>query len=77
VPMEQLLRQSSYNPDTTSILTSAFDAAWEKLCQAYPQHREMAAASREALAKHILELANEGELDQYRLINRAVQRIAG
>jgi hypothetical protein len=72
------LPKSSFDPEMTDILTSAFDIAWERVkTSGSPLAAdESAATTRESMAKHIIAMAQAGERDKNRLIERAVSQLA-
>ena len=66
-----------FDAETTKILASAFDAAWEeiKTSDGLPAGSRHAAATRELLGKHIMALAQRGERNPNRLIKNALRRL--
>jgi hypothetical protein len=72
------ISQSSFDPEMTDILTSAFDTAWQRLkSSGNPLAADdAAAATRETLAKNIIAAAQAGERDQNRLVESALSRLA-
>lgn len=66
-----------FDAETTKILASAFDAAWEevKTADGSSAGERHAAAIRELLARHIVALAQRGERDPGRLIKNALSRL--
>jgi hypothetical protein len=72
------LSQSSFDPEMTDILTSAFDVAWQRIeSSGSPLAADKAAAAtRETLAKNIIALAQAGERDKKRLIESALSLLA-
>ena len=76
--MDSRPMNNAFDAETTKVLTSAFDAAWEKIkasdgTLADLQH---AAATRELLAKSIIRMVEQGERNSYRLIENALGRLA-
>jgi hypothetical protein len=78
--LESQLRQyftnhsAAFDPETISILSDALDDAWQvvqanKTAFGIDGHPE---GARQALAKHIIELAKQGERDRQRLIEGAL-----
>jgi hypothetical protein len=59
--------RNAFDPETISILVAALDDAWERI-------EPHDAASREALAKCIVDAARTGERDRRRLGNSALRR---
>jgi hypothetical protein len=67
-----------FRPDEVRTLVAAFDSAWRSLLASgitFESDREEEAA-RDALAKHIIEQARHGELDQGRLRDGALLQYA-
>ncbi len=75
--MHSLPTNNVFDAETTKILASAFDAAWEevKTADGSPAGARDAAATREVLAKHIMALAHRGERNPNRLIKNALRRL--
>ena len=59
--------RNAFDPGTISILVAALDDAWERI-------ESHDAASREALAKCIVDVARNGERDRRRLGKSALRR---
>jgi hypothetical protein len=78
VPLGSLLAKSSFDPDTVQIMTSAFEAAWKALQQsdATLSAGGNAVAAREFLAKRIIEMGQQGERNQERLVADALAHLA-
>ena len=79
MPIDKLLANAAFEPDTVALLASAFDTAWDTVRKsgsplAVDGH---AAATREAIAKHIIDLAKSGERDPRRLVDHALARLIG
>ena len=62
-------RNESFDPETVRIMSAAFDAAWKELLDVghASTTRYKANATREALAKRIIDIARRGERDPARL----------
>jgi CRP-like cAMP-binding protein len=77
--MRPLPTNHVFDGETTKILASAFDAAWEevKAADRPPASERDAAATRELLARYIVALAQRGERDPDRLIKNALRRLGG
>ena len=75
--MHSLSTNNVFDDETTKILASAFDAAWEevKTADGSAAGEPHAAATRELLARHIVALAQRGERDPGRLIKNALSRL--
>jgi hypothetical protein len=72
------LSKSSFDPAITDILAAAFDTAWERVEHSgSPLAADDASeATREALARNIIALAQTGERDKNRLVEGALANIA-
>jgi hypothetical protein len=79
MPVASLLKKGALDPETTSVLASAFETAWETVKRsgsplaAVPQ----AQSTRETLAKRIIELAHAGERDPVKLSREALASLTG
>ena len=79
MPISQLLRSHGFfDPETMKSLTAAFDTAWQilKTSGSALAADYQSASTRELLAKHIIEMANQGERDPLRLIDGALAHLA-
>jgi hypothetical protein len=76
-PMDSLLAQKAFDAETTHILGSAFDAAWERLeaTNTVPTDQRQAASTRELLAKFIITAVEQGERDPHRVMEKALLRL--
>jgi hypothetical protein len=79
MPIAQLLRSDGFfDPEATNILTAAFNTAWQTLKTSgnvfAADYR--VAATRELLAKRIIETARQGETDPMRLADDALAHLA-
>jgi hypothetical protein len=74
-----LLANSAFDADTTALLASAFDTAWDTIKKSgSPLAAEgQAASTREALARRIIETGQRGERDRQRLVDDALDHLAG
>jgi hypothetical protein len=68
----------AFDPETTAVLASAFDTAWERLVRSgTPMGTEADRhAIREHLARQIIAAAEDGERDPHRLVERALSYVA-
>jgi hypothetical protein len=75
--MHSLPTNNVFDAETTKILASAFDAAWElvKTPDGSPDGARHVAETRESLAKHIMALARRGERNPNRLTKDALRRL--
>jgi hypothetical protein len=71
------LSKASFDPAITDILAAAFDSAWERIKQSgSPLAADDASeATREALARNIIALAQTGVHDKSRLVEGALANI--
>jgi hypothetical protein len=75
--MGSLLANKAFDAETTRVLGSAFDAAWERVeaTDILPIDKRQVASMRELLAKFIIAKAEQGEKDPKRLIETALLRL--
>ena len=76
-PMNLLLANKAFDAETTQLLGSAFDAAWEmaKASNGPLRDEQHVTSMRELLAKFIIATAEQGERDLNRLIEKALLRL--
>jgi hypothetical protein len=74
VPIGALLQEAAFDPETTRILTTAFDKAWDKFKSSGSALAGDACApsTRALLAKQIIETARQGERNIDRLVATGV-----
>ena len=79
MPIDKLLASAAFEPDTVALLASAFDTAWDTVKRSGSPlaTEDRAAATREALARHIIEAGKEGERDVRRLVDDALAHLIG
>jgi hypothetical protein len=72
------LARTSFDPDMTAVLTSAFDTAWSRVKSSGSTlaASDTAAATRELLAKTIIAAAQAGERNENRLVENALASLA-
>jgi len=77
MPMNLLLANKAFDTETTQLLGSAFDAAWEtvKASNGPLLDERHVASMRELLAKFIIATVEQGERDPNRLIEKALLRL--
>jgi len=63
----------AFGPETISILDRALDGAWQSL-ENKSQLNDNLESARTVLAKHIVDMAKNGERDRQRLIDAALAR---
>jgi hypothetical protein len=73
------LREEAFDPNAVEILAAAFDAAWETVRKSGSPlaGKAQAAATRERLAKRIIEMGKRGERDHQRLVADALAYLIG
>ena len=78
MPIASLLADAAFDPDTVALLASAFDTAWNTVKKSgSPLAADgQAAATRELLAKRIIEMGHKGERDGQRLVDDALAHLA-
>jgi hypothetical protein len=76
-PMGCLLTDKAFDTETTRVLGTAFDAAWERVeaNNLLPADKGQVASMRELLAKFIIAKAEQGEKDSKRLVETALLRL--
>ena len=76
-PINLLLANKAFDAETTQLLGSAFDAAWEtvKASNGVLLDERRVASMRELLAKFIIATVEQGERDPNRLIEKALLRL--
>jgi hypothetical protein len=74
MPIVALLQKAAFDPETTHILTTAFDKAWDKFKSSGSPLADDACApsTRALLAKQIIEIAQRGERNIDRLVENGV-----
>jgi transposase len=79
VPIDKLLASAAFEPDAVALLASAFDTAWETVKRSGSPlaAEDRAAATREALARRIIEAGKKGERDVQRLVDDALAHLTG
>jgi hypothetical protein len=77
MPMDSLLANKAFDAETTRLLGSTFDAAWERVeaSDSLPTDKRQVASMRELLAKFIIRMVEQGERDSNRLIETALVRL--
>jgi hypothetical protein len=77
MPMDLLFSNKAFDAETTHLLGSTFDAAWEraKASDSLPADKEHVRSMRELLAKFIIAMVDQGEKDPKRLIDDALLRL--
>ena len=78
MPVVPLLRDAGFDAEATLLLSSAFDAAWQAVRTSGSGLADdiHAAASRDMLARRIIEMARRGERNQDRLVEDALAYLA-
>jgi hypothetical protein len=67
---------AAFNPETVRLLGNALDESWRQV-QADKTYKidGNSDGARDMLAKHIVEMAKLGEMDQQRLVQGALDRL--
>jgi hypothetical protein len=70
--------RASFDPETTTLLISAFERAWETVLRSGSllARADEASSTRESLAKFIIERVQAGERDLNKLISDALTHLA-
>lgn len=78
MPLNPLLAQEAFGPETTALLAVAFDMAWDTIVRSgSPLAAErQAAATREQVARGIIDLAQRGERDCKRMVEAVLASVA-
>src|SRR5262245_2902597 len=76
-PIDTLLDNRAFDPETTRLLGSTFDAAWKSVeaSESLPTDKGHATSMRELLAKSIIAMVEQGERDPKRLAESALLRL--
>ena len=74
MPIVSLLREAAFDPETTHILTTAFNRAWDKFKSSGSALADDACApsTRALLAKQVIETARTDEKNIDRLVENGV-----
>jgi len=74
MPIVALLQKAAFDPETTQILTTAFDKAWERFKSSGSPLADNACApsTRALLAKQMIEMAQRGERNIDHLVENGV-----
>ena len=74
MPIVALLQEAAFDPETTHILVTAFDKAWDKFKSSGNALADDACApsTRALLAKRIIETAQSGERNVDRLVENGL-----
>ena len=75
--MDSLLANKAFDAETTSLLGSTFDAAWERVetSNSLPTDKGHVPSMRELLAKFIIGMVEQGKRNPNRLIESALFRL--
>jgi hypothetical protein len=76
---KSLFDRGAFDPESTSLLIKAFDAAWETVLRSGSPlaSAERADTTRETLARYIIERVQAGERDSKTLIADALAHLTG
>ena len=77
MPIDALLGDRAFDPETTRLLGSTFDEAWKSVeaSDGLPTDKGHATSIRELLAKSIIAMVEQGERDPKRLTESALLRL--
>ena len=77
MPISPFGRDAAFDSETTALLGAAFEAAWDraKADRRFADEAH-AAAIRDLLARHIIEMGRRGERDHGRLVQGALDYLA-
>jgi hypothetical protein len=66
--------ETAFDPETVQLLASAFEDAWDRLQKSGNRfaHPGYSRAMREVIAKHIIEMAQQGVKDPLRLAEETI-----
>ena len=78
MPIIPLLTKTTFDSDTVDVLVAAFDTSWKllKTLDSFLATEPESTATREILAKRIIETAQRGELNGYKLVDDALTYLA-
>jgi len=79
MPIVPLLQEAAFDPETTHILTTAFNKAWDRFKSSGSALADDACApsTRALLAKQIIERARQGERSIDRLVENGLTYLRG
>jgi hypothetical protein len=79
MPIVALLQEAAFDPETTHILATAFDKAWDKFKSSGNTLADdtCAPSARALLAKRIIETAQRGERNIDRLVGDGMTYLQG
>ncbi len=77
VSIDLILANSAFDAETTALLASAFDTAWDTVKKSGSPLAadENAASTRDLLAKRIIEMGQQGERGLQRLVDDALAHL--
>ena len=77
MPIDSLLENAAFDLETTALLASAFDSAWDTVKKSGSPlaANENAASTRNLLAKRIIKMGQQGERDRQRLVDDALAHL--
>ena len=78
MPIDSLLENAAFDLDTTALLVSAFDTAWDTVKKSGSPlaANENAASTRDLLARRIIKMGQQGERNRQRLVDDALAHLA-
>ena len=77
MPIDSFLENAAFDLETTALLASAFDSAWDTVKKSGSPlaANENAASTRNLLAKRIIKMGQQGERDRQRLVDDALAHL--
>ena len=72
MPIKSLLKETSFNPNQTEMITKAFDDAWVQLQGRPGADPALASLVRTALAKRIIEMSKDPNMNAQKLRDDAI-----
>ena len=77
MPIDSLLENAAFDLETTALLASAFDSAWDTVKKSGSPlaANENADSTRNLLAKRIIKMGQQGERDRQRLVDDALAHL--
>jgi hypothetical protein len=79
MPIYSLFADAAFDSDTTALLASAFDTAWDTVKKSGSPLAadDQAASTRELLARRIIAVGRKGERDPQQLVDDALAHLTG
>jgi hypothetical protein len=73
-----LSRPDSFDPETSKVLSAAFEAAWAEYCRnvGRPSDKQEIFDTRDLLARRVIQMGRLGERDESVLVHDALSHLA-